>query len=253
MLILLSPSKTMESGKSSQYHFSTEAIFKHKAMELASQIRKYDVNELALLLNVSQKIAHQTYERYRFFGTETENTKFGHALLSYTGDVYSALEAWNFTHDDFTYAQEHLRILSGLYGYLLPSDLIQPYRLEMATSLPIGNATGLYTFWKQNINVALRQDVDKQKTDIINLASNEYFKIIDVKSIECKIITPTFLDEVNGKLKIVSIYAKKARGRMTAFIIKNRIENIEYLNAFKEDGYHYNARLSSPLKPTFTR
>jgi cytoplasmic iron level regulating protein YaaA (DUF328/UPF0246 family) len=253
MLILLSPSKAMESRKSLVYPHSTEVIYMHKARQLATQLKKYDINALAVLLNVSQKIAQQTYKRYQLFGIETESTKYGHALLSYSGDVYKALEAGNFTYEESEYAKHHLRILSGLYGYLNPFDLIQPYRLEMATGLPIGNTTGLYSFWGKEINKALQKDIKQQKTDIINLASSEYFKIIDLKSIDCKIITPTFLDEVNGKLKIVSIYAKKARGLMTSFIIKNKLKNTEYLKAFNEEGYHYNIRLSGLLNPTFTR
>lgn len=243
----------MESRKSLVFSTSTEAIFMHKARKLATQIKKYDVTELTVLLNISQKIAQQNYERYRFFGTETESTKFGHALLSYSGDVYKAINAENFTYEDSVYAQNYLRILSGLYGYLHPFDLIQPYRLEMATGLPIGNVTGLYSFWKKDINKALQKDIRQQKTDFINLASNEYFKIFDLKSIHCNIITPIFLDEVNGKLKIVSIYAKRARGLMTSFIIKNKLKNTEFLKAFNEEGYHYNIRLSKPLNPTFTR
>lgn len=244
----------MVSHKVNVYPEFTEPVYAEKALQLVAILRKYDVNKLSNLLNISQNIAQTSYERYHTFLTDVSDKNALQAIYSYTGDAYTSLDAGHLTKENIEFAQKHVRILSGLYGYLRPLDLIQPYRLEMATKLKVGKSANLYAFWKSSIRDAVKRDLEEQKTNIIiNLASNEYFRGIDLKTIDCKIVTPIFLDEVNGKHKIVSVFAKKARGKMTAFIIKNKLDNTEYLNTFHEDRYLFNHNLSSKFSPVFTR
>lgn len=254
MLILLSPSKTMDQAPSDSIYEKTEPLFGDMANHLVKKLKKYSIKELCEILNISFDIAQQTFYKYQIFNTNSSPENSRQAIFSFKGDVYTSLNSQAFTTDEIEFAQKHVRILSGLYGYLRPMDQIQPYRLEMSTKLRVDRHSNLYHYWKSSINNAVKADLTTQKTDIlVNLASHEYFKIIDTKSIDYKVITPVFLDDVNGKLKVVSIFAKKARGRMTAFIVKNKLSNPEHLNAFFEDGYLYNVRLSSPLIPVFTR
>jgi cytoplasmic iron level regulating protein YaaA (DUF328/UPF0246 family) len=254
MLILLSPSKTMDIRKVKVCPEYTEPIYKEKALQLAVILRKYNVNGLSELLNISHNLAQSTYERYQTFTSDYSDPIALQAIFAFTGDVYTSLNATTFSPDDLEFSQKHLRILSGLYGYLRPYDLIQAYRLEMATKMNIGKSTNLYVFWKKSLHEAIKNDLNENKTRlIINLASNEYFKSIDIKTLDCKVVTPVFMQEVNGKLKIISIFAKQARGSMTAFIVKNKLTDPEHLSAFNELGYTFNSRLSSQHIPTFTR
>lgn len=244
----------MVSHKANVYPEFTEPIYTEKASQLVSILRKYDVNKLSNLLNISQNIAQTSHERYQSFQPDVTKENALQAIYSYTGDAYTSLDVGNFTMEDIEFAQKQIRILSGLYGYLRPLDLIQPYRLEMATKLKVGKSANLYTFWENSIRNSVKKDLEEQKTNvIINLASNEYYKSVDLKKIDCKIVTPIFLDEVNGKQKIVSVFAKKARGLMTAFIIKNKLDNPDYLNTFQEDRYILNHNLSNRYNPVFTR
>jgi hypothetical protein len=232
----------------------TEPIYAEKALQLVSILKKYDIQKLSKLLNISHNIAQTNYERYQTFLTDVSDKNALPAIYSYAGDAYTSLDAGHFTKENIEFAQKHVRILSGLYGYLRPLDLIQPYRLEMATKMKVGKSTNLYDFWKNSIRNSVKRELEEQKTNIIfNLASNEYFRALDLKTIDCKIVTPIFLDEVNGKHKIVSIFAKKARGLMTAFIIKNKLDTPEYLNTFHEDRYIFNHNLSNRYNPVFTR
>jgi len=182
----------------------------------------------------------------------TDNAK--QALLAFKGDVYTGLQAEEMSEDDLQWAQNHLRILSGLYGLLRPLDLMQPYRLEMGTKFANAGGKNLYEFWGEKITEGLNAELAKQPTPVlINLASNEYFKAVKPKVLNAEIITPVFKDWKNDKYKIISFFAKKARGLMSQYIIKNRIEDAEQIKQFALAGYQYNEAMSSAKEWVFTR
>jgi len=175
-------------------------------------------------------------------------------VLAFKGDVYTGLDAEKFSEQEFLYAQEHLRILSGLYGVIRPLDLIQPYRLEMGTQLKNELGNNLYDFWGSTITEQLNKQLKKLKSDsILNLASNEYFKSVKTKELNAQIVAPAFKDWKNGQYKMISFFAKKARGVMSAWVIKNQIEDLERLRKFRGNGYRYSAKESTPEKPVFLR
>jgi cytoplasmic iron level regulating protein YaaA (DUF328/UPF0246 family) len=224
--------------------------FLDRSALLADRARRFSPAELMDFMDISAKLAALNHQRFQEW-TPTftpENAK--PAVLAFTGDVYEGLEAPKLSPGDLAFAQTHLRILSGLYGLLRPLDLIQPYRLEMGRPLAVDGSKNLYQFWKKTITEQLNQSAGDT---LVNLASNEYFKVIDKRTLDKQIISPVFKDEKNGRLKIISFYAKKARGSMARFIIKNRITTAEALLDFKESGYRYRPELSTPAEPVFTR
>ncbi len=199
---------------------------------------------------ISEKLAKLNHQRFKDWKTPFDTDRAKPALFAFTGHVYDGLDAPTLKKREIHFAQDHLRILSGLYGLLKPLDLILPYRLEMGRPLETRGAKNLYDFWKETITHELNGlDGDL----LINLASQEYFKAIDRRKLNKQILSPVFKDEKNGTLKIISFYAKKARGRMARFIVKNQITDAEALTAFDGDGYRYDAGLSSATEPVFTR
>ena len=249
MIVLLSPSKSMdmvpaESGSSSQPEFLDRSGM------LVSTLRRYSVTELMAFMDISVKLAELNHQRFQEWKPPFSSGNAKQAVLAFTGDVYDGLAAGTLEQHDLQFAQDHLRILSGLYGLLRPLDLIQPYRLEMGRPLETGVSRNLYEFWRTTITEALNQ---MDGTVLVNLASNEYFKAIDQRMLDKHIVTPVFKDEKNGRFKVISFYAKKARGRMARHIIQHRIEAADELLGFSEDGYAYNAGLSKPNEPVFTR
>ena len=251
MLILISPSKTLDFSRNFITPENTMPDFLTEAEELITELRKYSTSRLSKLMNVSTKLAQLNYDRYQYWTLPFNSENSRQALLAFKGDVYDGLNAETFTESDFIFAQDHLRILSGLYGILKPLDLMQPYRLEMGTPLKTRKWKDLYDFWgskiTDKINECIKEDI------LINLASNEYFKAVKKKNIQARIITPIFKDYKNGSYKFMSLYGKKARGLMASFIIRNKLIDTEQLKLFDMDGYYFNDEMSSTNEWVFTR
>jgi cytoplasmic iron level regulating protein YaaA (DUF328/UPF0246 family) len=233
---------------------SSDILFGPKSNAIAESLRKFTPTKLGNLLEISRSLSETVYQRYQQFSLPVSDRKFAQAIFTFTGDAYDAMRPTDFQPYDLEFAQMHLRIISALYGYLRPLDLILPYRLEMETAFHIGKHQNLYSYWKSDIRKALETDLKALQTDLIlNLASIEYSKSIDFKKLPYQVISPVFLDTVNGKPKVVSIFAKKARGSMTDFIIRNLITNPEHLQAFTENGYMFDVRQSKADRPVFIR
>lgn len=228
----------------------TQPVFIDQSKTLVSIVRQFSPSDLMKFMKISEKLAEHNYQRFKDWTLPFSLKNAKQAAFTFTGEVYTGLNAAHLNESDLAFAQDHLRILSGLYGLLKPLDLIQPYRLEMGKPLQTHNAKNLYEFWKPIITEQLNSTPGKA---LINLASNEYFKAIDKRALDKEIITPVFKDEKNGTFKIISFFAKKARGTMARYIIKNRISKTDDLLNFKEDGYAYNPELSLPSEPVFTR
>ena len=253
MLILLSPAKKLSTDGDKLADF-TLPKFTNESGELIKELRKYSPKKLQQLMKVSKDIAELNVERYSKWieNHDLENAK--QAILTFTGEVYNGLNVSSFSANDFNYVQEHLRILSGLYGVLKPLDLIHEYRLEMGTKLKFKKNTNLYIFWGDKIVNELNDTLKThQNKTIVNLASTEYFKAVNVKKLKADMVTPIFKDGKNGEYKVVMMYAKKARGMMANYIIKNRIENAEDLISFNVDGYYFNPKISTNNELVFYR
>ena len=257
MITLLSPSKTQDDStkpKNQQYGPTTPPVFLTDATELADTLRQKSPGQLARLMNISEALAALTHERYQRFASPFTPDNARPALLTFRGDVYTDIAVDTYDSADFTFAQQHLRILSGLYGLLRPLDLMLPYRLEMSTALPTGRGANLYRFWGNRLTEHLNDALVTQETPtVVNLASQEYFKAIDPKKLNAPVITPLFKEYKNGQLKTVAIYAKRARGRMTNFIVKNRTDASDQLKTFNEDRYEYHEAASTAQQWVFVR
>lgn len=249
MIIILSPSKSMQ-APSGPAPDGTQPDFLEQSEQLVSNLRKRSESELSSLMKISENLARQTRQRFKEWSLPFNADNANPAAFMFSGAVYDGLEASSLGTESIRFAQEHLRILSALYGVLRPLDLMQAYRLEMADSLRIEDARNLYEFWRQPVTDKLNSLPGDM---LINLASQEYFKVIDKKRFNKKIVTPVFQDEKNGKLKIISLYAKRARGVMARWIIQKRITRAEDLLAFDGDGYTYDSGLSTKEAPVFTR
>ena len=259
MQILISPAKTLDFETPSKCDRFSQPAFITDTEILVKQLQSLSSQEISSLMQISDKLGKLNAERYRDWQFEFDNTNAKQALLAFKGDVYQGLNVDNFSQEDLDFAQEHLRIISGLYGILRPLDLIQPYRLEMGTKLtrakfPDLEANTLYDFWQDKITQEIATQLNKLNNNIVvNLASNEYFKAVKPKLLSAEIITPVFKDWKNDRYKIISFYAKKARGMMSAYLIKNRIERVEDIKGFQEDGYSFNEELSDNKNLVFTR
>ena len=253
MLFVLSPAKTLDfetpCNKEASY-----PKFQREALELIGVLKEKSPEEIQNLMDLSENLAELNAHRYQKFAKAKNTKRAKQAVYAFKGDVYVGLEAEELSDDDLLYAQEHLRILSGLYGILKPLDLIQPYRLEMGTRLAFDDYRTLYAYWADKLSKELNKQSKKvaNKT-LINLASQEYFKAVDLKALKMNVIDVEFLDNKNGQYKIISFFAKKARGLMAQYIIKNRIENVEDLQGFDYEGYFYDADASSESKLIFKR
>jgi cytoplasmic iron level regulating protein YaaA (DUF328/UPF0246 family) len=252
MLVLLSAAKNLNEEKQFIEN-CTHPIFVVDAEKLINSLRKYSPNKLGELMKLSPVLAALNVHRYKSW--EGNHTKAViPAAFMFNGEVYAGLNAKSFSEIDKEKAQNHLRILSGLYGLLKPYDLVHPYRLEMGTKLKTGKTNNLYEFWGDKIVNEVNSITATHKQElIVNLASNEYFKSINKKKLRAKIITPVFKDFNNGKYKTVMVYAKKARGFMAAYIIKNKIEHANDLIGFDTEGYSYNKEASLENEFVFYR
>ncbi len=253
MIIVISPSKTLDFSVNA-FHTHTQARQLGQSQELIETSKQLSPEDLASLMKISEKLSQLNWQRYQDFQQPFTLTNSKQALLAFKGDVYGGIDSDNYTKEDFSFAQKHLRILSGLYGALRPLDLIQPYRLEMGTRLHNKQGKNLYEFWGNQVTELLNQDLNDDPTPIlINLASNEYFKVIKPKVLDAKILTLSFKENKAGIYKVIGIHAKRARGLMTNFIIKNRIIEAEQIKAFNLDNYIYNKSLSTENEWVFSR
>jgi uncharacterized protein len=254
MLILLSPSKTMDFSDFQWDGQIQMPTFIDKATQLVSLIREMELDEIKTMMNVSPKLAFQTKERFLQWIPEHPIEQSLACIFAFSGDVFSGLGAREMSYNDILVANETLCILSGLYGVLHPLDKIMPFRLELGINWQTPHFKNLYEYWKQTINEHIINLLQKQEHPvIINLASQEYFKIIDKKNMNAGIIEPVFMEWKTGTLKTVSIYAKRARGLMSRFIIQNHISNPEDLQSFDSEGYAYHPRESTENKWVFAR
>ena len=254
MLMVISPAKTLDFETAAKTKVSTTPDFLDQSQQLIDQLQVLSPADISGLMGISDKLGTLNFDRFSQWHTPFDAANAKQALLAFKGDVYTGLDAESFNSKDFSFAQKHLRILSGLYGLLRPLDLIQPYRLEMGTKFANKGGANLYQFWGGLITDAMNAQLKKTKSDVlVNLASNEYFKSLQSKELSADIITPVFKDFKNGKYKIISFYAKKARGLMSAYVIKNKITEVEDIKAFDTDGYRYNAAMSTAREWVFLR
>jgi len=235
MKIIISPAKKLTAEKISVSNPS-EIQFLNETKYLVGQLRGYQVNGIKVLMNLSDNLAKLNYERYQQWDLKSKDVN--PAIYMFQGDVYKGLQANQLSDDELAFAQDNLRIISGLYGLLKPLDLVFPYRLEMGTNMPTKDGNTLYEFWSDKLSKALSSQM-QEKEELVNLASNEYSKALLLESLSQPIITPVFKDYKNGKLKVISFFAKKARGQMVNFIIKNKITNPGDLKLFAHDGYKF--------------
>lgn len=254
MLVILSPSKTLDITSASSTPETTQPVFGKEAAELIRHLKKLSASQLEQLMGISSKLAWLNLERFAIWQPEFSPANANQAIFSFKGEVYHGLDIQSMLVEDVENSGRHLRVLSGLYGVLRPLDLIQPYRLEMGTSFKFGKYNDLYHFWKQKITRQVAADLRESGSSLlINLASQEYFSAIDSKKLKAKIVAPQFLDGKNGSLKMITVYTKKARGMMTRYILEYRITREEDLRGFDSEGYYYNSGLSKPGVPVFTR
>lgn len=254
MLILLSPSKTQKVGHGFEEMDHTIPAFQEEANGLVSSLSSLSIDELATLMKISTKLATTTQQRFTAFSPKPNPNNGTQALLSFRGDVYSEIHADGYSTDDFTFAQKHLRILSGLYGLLRPLDLMQPYRLEMGGGFVPEGAKNLYDFWGKKITTELQQIIDTDgHGELLNLASQEYFKAIDIARLSVPVTQVIFKQEKEGKLRTIAIHAKKARGALTDYIIRHQINTSPALTDFTYGGYHYAGSQSSKNELYFIR
>lgn len=252
MKIVISPAKSLNFEKelpTSQY---TEPSLLKEARQVHKVLKQKNPAELSELMHISDKLAQLNWERNQEWKTPFTPDNARPAIFTFDGDVYTGLDAYTIPVEKLDVLQDKLRILSGLYGILKPLDLIQAYRLEMGTKLPIGEAKNLYEYWKETVTKTLNKELKKDEL-FVNLASNEYFSAVDVKALKVPVITPDFKDYKDGKLKIISFFAKKARGMMVRYIIDTNAETVDDLKGFNYEGYQFDSNLSKGNHLVFTR
>ena len=255
MLIVVSPAKSLDYESELPTKKHSEPRMLDETQELVDVMAEKSPAEIAKLMSVSQGLAELNHERYQDFQQPFTTDNARPAILAFTGDVYLGMDpSGTFTERDFTHAQKVLRILSGLYGVLRPLDLMQPYRLEMGTVYPNPAGKDLYAFWGDQLAKALDEAVTASGSDLlVNLASNEYFKAARTNKLKARVVSPVFKDEKNGKYKIISFYAKKARGLMSAYLIRNRVTKAEEIAGFDYSGYRFSPEDSTEEAPIFLR
>jgi len=254
MLIVLSPAKTLDYETPPSTRKSTQPALLARSGELVQDARKLNPEKIGKLMGISEKLAELNHQRFMNWGEPFDLDNAKQSVLAFKGDVYTGLDADTMKAPDLNFAQKHLRILSGLYGILRPLDLMQPYRLEMGLKFANSGGKNLYEFWGDDITQVLNAQLKALKSDVlVNLASNEYFKAVQVKALNAEIITPVFKDLKNGKYKVISFFAKKARGQMARYIIDKRLEDVADIKKFRGGGYRYNKAESTAREWVFTR
>ncbi len=254
MLVVVSPAKNLDFESEIPVSQFTQPAMLEDTERLMEVCRTLSPADLSSLMKISDKLATLNANRFAEFSTPFSPDNARQAMYAFNGDVYTGLDAYSLDSGTVEYAQKHLRILSGLYGLLRPLDLMQAYRLEMGTKLANSEGKDLYAFWDDRITYMLNKALEEQGDNVlINLASNEYFKAVKKKSLDGMIITPTFKDCKNGQYKIISFFAKKARGLMARYILENRVEDVEGLKNFDVDGYVFSEEQSSSTELVFLR
>ncbi|MCG6575358.1 peroxide stress protein YaaA [Pseudomonas sp. AF32] len=254
MLMVISPAKTLDYETPPATSRFTQPQYLDHSQELIEQLRELSPAQISELMHVSDKIGGLNAARFGSWTPAFTTANAKQALLAFKGDVYTGLDAQSFSDADFDHAQRHLRMLSGLYGLLRPLDLMQPYRLEMGTKLTNARGKDLYAFWGTRISEWLNEALADQGDDVLlNLASNEYFSAVKRNALKARVIDTEFKDLKNGQYKIISFYAKKARGLMSRFVIQERINDPEMLKQFDVQGYRFSTEQSSPQKLVFLR
>lgn len=254
MLHVISPAKTLDFDTAPAIGDHSQPQFLEHAQELIDQLRAFTPADVSRLMSVSDKLGELNARRFHDWHRPFSPRNAKQAVLAFKGDVYTGMQAELFSREDFSFAQQHLRILSGLYGLLRPLDLIQPYRLEMGTGFANRRGKNLYHFWGDTITQQLNSElVSRKEKVLINLASTEYWGAINTKKLDAEVITPAFKDCKNGQYKIISFFAKKARGMMSAYIIQQQVNNSEALKYFNTAGYAFNESMSSATEWVFTR
>jgi len=253
MLIVISPAKTLDFDSPAHTDRYTEPQFLPQSQQLVEQLKKLSSQEVASLMKISDKLAGLNLARFQQWALPFTDKNAKQAILAFKGDVYTGLNAETLDEKGLEFAQQHLRILSGLYGVLRPLDLMQPYRLEMGTPFPNKAGKDLYHFWGDQLRQSLEAEPALQDGILINLASNEYFKAVNGKKLKATIITPIFKDWKNGQYKMISFYAKKARGLMSRYIIDQQITSAEKLKKFDSEGYRFSAEMSQDNEWVFLR
>lgn len=252
MITIISPAKLLNFDRQNITEEFTQPLFQDESQLLINKLKKLSSKKISNLMGLSKKLSDLNFERYQQWHLPFTAKNAKQALFAFNGEVYNGLKAETLKMDEVAVAQDNLRILSGLHGVLRPLDLIQPYRLEMGTKIGARRAKTLYEYWSKKVTNQLAKELPKDEL-VINLASNEYFKVVDQAKLKRRIITPVFKDEKNGKYKVLTIYAKHARGMMARFIIQNKIRNPEEIKAFDEKGYVFNPNLTNGDEWIFTR
>lgn len=252
MKIVISPAKSLNFEKAVPTNSYTVPQFLQQATTIQNTLKKKKPKELSTLMDISDKLAELNWQRNQEWQIPFTPENSRQAVYAFDGDVYTGLDVYSLPEDKSAVLQDKLRILSGLYGLLKPLDLMQAYRLEMGTSIAVGKNKNLYAFWKQLITEALNEELEKEEL-FVNLASNEYFSAVDTKALKVPVITPEFKDYKDGKLKMISFFAKKARGLMVRYILDTNAETIDDLKAFNYEGYAFDANLSKDNTLVFTR
>ncbi|THD66387.1 peroxide stress protein YaaA [Robertkochia marina] len=253
MKIVISPAKSLDYETAIPVSQSTQPVFSAEAEKINKALKEQSPAQLSKLMSISDNLAQLNWKRNQEFQLPFTPENARPAVYAFNGDVYTGLDAYSIPESKVEVLQNRLRILSGLYGLLKPLDLIQPYRLEMGTSFGVNGSSNLYDFWKEKITAQLNDELQEGEL-FVNLASNEYFKAIDKKALKVPVITPSFKDWKNGKLKVVSFFAKKARGAMVRYIIDSGAESLEDLKGFNWEGYQFsidNTKMEN--EPVFIR
>ena len=254
MLIVVSPAKSLDFETKARTRRFTEPQYLEESTELVGQLQQLGPEDFSELMHISSDLGELNFQRYANWQTPFDLKNAKQALYAFTGDVYIGMEAERFSTADINFAQKHLRILSGLYGLLRPLDLMQPYRLEMGSRFKNKRGKNLYEFWGQKLTDNLNELLELEKKPVLlNLASKEYFSALKPGALNAEIISPVFKDFSNGKYKILSFFAKKARGSMAAWVIQNRVKNPNKLKEFAVDGYRYSEEESTRAQPVFLR
>ncbi|MFD2603809.1 peroxide stress protein YaaA [Flavobacterium suzhouense] len=252
MKIVISPAKSLDFETKLPTRKHTDAAFLANAQEVQNVLKEKSPKELSELMDISDKLADLNWQRNQDWKLPFTTKNARPAMYAFNGDVYIGLDAYTLPGAKISKIQDSLRILSGLYGLLKPLDLIQPYRLEMGTQMPVGENKNLYEYWKKTITEALNNELEENEL-FVNLASNEYFSAVDVKALKVPVITPEFRDYKDGKLKMISFFAKKARGMMVRYIIDKNVKTLKGLQGFDYEGYKFDPKLSKGNTLVFTR
>lgn len=254
MLIVISPAKTLDFDTPPVTEKHSQPSMLDHSEKLIDILTTLSPSDIEKLMKISPKLAELNSERFHHWSRPFNKSNAKQAILAFKGDVYTGLEAEQFSEADFDYSQDHLRVLSGLYGLLKPLDLIQPYRLEMGTRLENTVGKNLYEFWGSDITQSINKQLQNiNSKTLLNLASNEYFKSVKIKELNAQVVTPVFKDWKTDQYKMISFYAKKARGAMSAWVIQNQISERDELQNFDANGYQYSPNDSDELSPVFLR